>query len=132
LSQDGAIVLSASHAGYGRFGVHCSRTLHLYNSRLVIRDEIAGSGFRDVALFFQVAPEWAVSADQTTGGVVTCAIFGGHSVSLSCRADRGLQLQLANSEISRAYGAALLASRISIHTTGELPLTLVTTIDWKR
>ncbi len=131
-SKDGAIVLSASHSGYNRFGVHCTRTLSLRNNRLVIRDEITGDGPHHIGLYFQVAPEWAVAANQTCGTAVGCTIFGSHSVSLNCQTNCDLQLNIQNSEISRAYGAALLASRISIQTTGELPMTLLTTIEWTR
>jgi hypothetical protein len=132
LGQNGAIVLAASHEGYARFGVHCTRTLHLRKNRLSIRDEITGGGNHDIAIYFQVAPEWAVAADQVGGVEVGCSIFGSHSVALTCTTDRPLQLHVENSEISRAYGSALLASRISVQTTGELPLTLVTTIEWKQ
>ena len=54
--KDGAIVFSASHSGYSRFGVQCSRTLHLRKNRLTITDEVTGSGNHDVALFFRSRP----------------------------------------------------------------------------
>ncbi len=130
--QNGEIVFTASHSGYGRFGVRCSRTLSLGKKRLNIKDQIQGGGNHAIGLFFQIAPEWIVSAEKVSGTTVSCNLTGNGSVVLHCQADRELHLRLENSEISRAYGAASPATCISIHTAGELPITLNTTIEWDR
>ncbi len=128
--QDESIALHAAHSGYERFGVQCARTLRLERGRLIIQDEISGPGNRAFSLYFQVAPEWIVSDQRSGGNQVTCQLSGRGSVGLTCCAGRELRLQVENSELSRAYGAASPATRISIHTAGAMPLTLVTTIEW--
>jgi Heparinase II/III-like protein/Heparinase II/III N-terminus len=129
-AQNGAIVFSASHSGYSRFGVLCARTLHLKKNSLTIKDEIQGTGQHAIDLFLQVAPEWTVSSECSSGPSVGCTVRGVRAVDLNCQSDRALQLELQSSEISRTYGAALPATRIRIRTSGELPTTLVTTIHW--
>lgn len=131
-AQNGAIVFSASHSGYSRFGVLCARTLHLKKNSLTIKDEIQGTGQHAIDLFFQVAPEWTVSSECSSGPSVGCTVRGVRAVDLNCQSDRALQLELQSSEISRTYGAALPATRIRIRTSGELPTTLVTTIHWEK
>jgi len=128
--HNGAIILTASHSGYKRFGISCSRVLHFKKARLTIYDQIKGAGTHSTDLFFQLAPDWAVTTDQPRGTNVTCLIRGPRSLVLNCRCDRDLQLQVENTEISRAYASALPATRIAIHTSGELPVTLLTTIEW--
>ncbi len=129
-AHNGAIAFSASHSGYSRFGVLCSRTLHLKKTGLTIQDQILGTGHHAIDLFFQVAPEWTVSSERSSGTSVGCMISGTRHLRLDCQSDRELQLELQSSEISRAYGAALAATRIRIRFAGELPITLVTTIHW--
>lgn len=131
-AQNGAIVFSASHSGYSRFGVLCARTLHLKKNSLTIKDEIQGTGQHAIDLFFQVAPEWTVSSECSSGPSVGCTVRGVRAVDLNCQSDRALQMELQSSEISRTYGAALPATRIRIRTSGELPTTLITTIRWEK
>jgi hypothetical protein len=131
-AQYGAIVFSASHSGYSRFGILCTRTLHLKKDSLTVKDEIRGTGHHAIDLFYQVAPEWTVTSECSRGTRVGCTVQGARSVDLNCQSDRTLQLEFQSSEISRTYGAALPATRIRIRTAGELPTTLVTTIRWDR
>ncbi len=132
IAQEGdeAIVLSASHSGYERFGVRCSRTLRLQKNLLVIEDQIQGLGNHKLDLFFHLGPEWTVSPTGTNGKMIGCAIAGPRRLALNCEADNALHLEVESSEISRAYGLRLPATRIHIGTTAQLPVRLVTRIEW--
>lgn len=128
--QNGAIVFSASHSGYGHFGVRCARAVHFKRGSVTIKDEIQGSGHHRIDLFFQVAPGWTVSAEASSGTSLSCNITGNRILSMTSESDHVMHLELEDSEVSRAYGVALPATRIHLHTLGELPATLLTTIYW--
>ncbi|MGC2108281.1 MAG: alginate lyase family protein [Candidatus Korobacteraceae bacterium] len=130
-AQNGAIVFSASHSGYDHVGVRCSRAVHFKRGSFVIKDEIHGPDHHRIDLFFQLAPGWTASAEESHGTTVACKITGSRILTMTCEGgDRVMYLELEDSEISRAYGVALPAARIHIHAFGELPATLLTTIHW--
>lgn len=128
-----SIAFSASHSGYGRLGVRCSRTVLLKAGQLVIEDEVQGSGSHRIDLFFQLGPEHYVATTvEKQGKTVACAIGGSRPLTLNCEAPQIMLLEVRKGEISRAYGSCLPTTRIHIGTTAQLPTTLVTHIEWNR
>jgi len=128
--QGDVIVLSSSHSGYERFGVRCDRTMRLQKDRLLIEDQILGSGSHKLDLFFHLGPEWNASATEADGETVGCAIGGRRPLALNCKAAGTLCLEIENSEISRTYGSHIPAARIHIGTAAQLPARLLTCIEW--
>ena len=112
--------------------MRCGRTLRLQRNLLVIEDQLQGSGNHKIDLFFHLGPEWKVSTTETNGKMVGCAIAGSRRLTLNCKADDALQFEVENSEISRAYGSRIPATRIQVSTVTQLPATLVTCIEWNR
>ena len=65
------------------------------------------------------------------GDTQTCRVDGLRELELCCTAPVGLELKKQESEISRAYGATLSATRLMVSGRATLPLKIVTRISWR-
>ena len=126
-----SITLSAAHSGYARLGVIHTRTMRLVPGGLQITDTLDGIGEHGFQLTWQI-PVMPSAVEIPPGGHRgRCRVVEGRAFELCCAAPVRLEFEAVKSEISRAYGATLSATRLTVSGRGALPLKIVTSITWK-
>ena len=125
-----SIELSAAHSGYARLGVTHTRTMRLAPGRLQITDTLDGTGEHGFQLTWQI-PVLPSAVEILRGGREADCRVAGRAFELCCAAPVKLEFEAVESEISRAYGATLIATRLTVSGRGVLPLKIVTGITWK-
>jgi hypothetical protein len=129
---EGALVMRASHDGYGRLGVIHTRTAKLMpQSCLIIEDILSGSGNHDFKMFFHLARTQPVEIEQARGKEVRCRIsLKRHSVQMICHAPVELEFACMPSKISTAYGLTRDATTVVVSGHFESPVNLSSTFEW--
>ncbi len=125
-----SITLSAAHSGYARLGVTHTRTMRLAPGSLHITDTLDGAGEHGFQLTWQI-PVLLSAVEILHGGRQGHCRVDGRAFELCCAAPVSLEFEAVESEISRAYGATLSATRLTVSGRGALPLKIVTRITWK-
>lgn len=129
-TADGFIVKS-SHDGYRRLNVGHVRTVHLRpERRVIIEDQLEGSGEHSFEAFFHLPRTWQVSPAEQTGQEVGCVLQGACRGEMHWRAEAQLRFRCLVGQISRAYGAIQEATTLSIKGTVRFPFLLTTQILW--
>jgi hypothetical protein len=129
--ENDSVTLSASHSGYVRIGIVHTRSLQLSSGELLITDTLTGAGEHGFQLTFQIPIPPTEVAILRRGDTQTCRVNGLRELELCCTAPVGLELKTQESEISRAYGATLSATRLLVSGRATLPLKIVTRISWR-
>ena len=130
-SEEGKIVLEASHFGYRRIGVFHTRRVILHGDQLMtIEDDLEGNGQHRLQLFFHLGPEWRAAEFHLGDQALACDVRGPRSVHFHWRAPIALRGEQQAACISRAYGATCNATRLHIQGEARLPLQITTSISW--
>ncbi|MGB6612288.1 MAG: alginate lyase family protein [Acidobacteriaceae bacterium] len=125
--SSGIVTMTASHSGYQRIGVHHRRSLTLEASRLIVHDELSGSGRHGFELFWHLPALWNIVQSNN----YLFQICGPRAVTLRVDANLALTLSLEPHLISRTYGGATETGHvIRIRGRGQFPATVTTTFHW--
>jgi len=129
-NSDGFLV-SSTHDGYRRLNVGHKRSVHLHRDRRVtIEDKFDGDGEHTFEAFFHLPSTWQVSPAEQTGPEVWCVLAGACTGEMRWQAETQLCFRRLASQISRAYGAVLKATTLSVKGKARFPFTLTTAISW--
>jgi uncharacterized heparinase superfamily protein len=126
---DSGARLVASHDGYARRGVIHQRHLELQENKLIIVDQLQGSGTHQITLCFHTAPECQVAKDSDSALTVS----RGH-ISLRLRLPEKLQVELVRGAktagwYSPRFGVKEETVSILVHGRGSIPASLKTTVE---
>jgi len=125
-----SITLSAAHSGYAKLGVTHTRAVRLAPGGLQITDTLDGTGEHSFQLTWQL-PGLPSAVEIPPNGQQGRCRLEGRAFELCCAAPVSLEFEASESEISRAYGATLKATRLTVSGRGALPLKIVTSMTWK-
>lgn len=126
-----SVTLSAAHSGYVRVGVMHARSMRLAARELAVTDSLTGAGEHGFQLTFQIPVLPTELVILHRGETDICRVEALRKLEVCCTAPVRLELEKQEIEISRAYGATVIATRLSVSGRGVLPLNLVTRITWE-
>jgi hypothetical protein len=129
--QQGAISFSASHLGYRNLGVTPMRSVHsVADDRLLIEDQLHGSGTHSVQLNFYIPDHWRLlSADGRQGRVAFHD--SRYLVEMTFTGPAEMSVEHEETILSKTYGGTCAGLRIHVDCKCELPARVETSIAWR-
>lgn len=130
--------VTVTHDGFARVarGLEHRRIFDIDDSRLRIQDDLAGAGPRRVTLLYQIAPglrveghdrRWTIAG---AGSPIALGLVTGENVGLVASVAIGEERPEPSGWLFPDYGVRLPMTTLRFEISADLPMQIVTTIDW--
>jgi hypothetical protein len=131
-TENGDIILRASHKGYERFGVTHTRTIRLSagKNEAIVEDQLGGDGRHSFEINFQLTPRWKISSVENLESEIRARISGTRELRICFQGPNNIHGQQEESRISVTYGATIPNNRLRFWGESTFPTTLTTIVSW--